>query len=595
MSSSSDQTAQRRLAAVLAADVVGYSDLMSRDEEGTLKRLRDLRRHVIEPRIRSHHGRLVKTVGDGFLVEFASPVDAVRCAVDLQKSVAEGSGKDNAKDNAKSLQLRVGINLGDIMVEEDGDIFGDGVNVASRLQKMALPGGICLSGKVYDEVRGKLSFDFEDRGELQFKNIGRPIRVFCLLAGIDPRQITPERRATSSRPEGPSIAVLPFVNLSKDPEQEYFADGIVEDVIAALSRFRSFFVIARNSTFAYKGRAVSVQQIGRELGVRYVLEGSVRRSGQKIRITAQLVDAATGMHLWAEHYDGVVEDVFDLQDQITASVVGSIQPSIRAAEIERARRKRPESLDAYDLVMRALPQVWALDREANKEAARLLDKALLLDPGYPLALSLAAWCRSQRIVYNWSQNIAEDKRETLRQAQAAAALGHDDPFILTVLGAALTITREYQRAKSMLERALSLDPNSAWGWNRSGWLHVYQDDPEVAIQHYERSLRLSPYDAMAFNCEVGIGCAHFIAKRYDLAALWQEKALVSKPSASWIHRTLAPAYAMAGEVEKARQSVGELVKGYPEIRIADILQAMAFSKETMSRLAEGLRRAGLPD
>ena len=591
MSSPSDHTAQRRLAAVLAADVVGYSDLMSKDEEGTLTRLRDLRRQVIEPRIHSHHGRLVKTIGDGFLTEFASPVDAVRCAVDLLEAVAARFGKADAKP----LQLRVGINLGDIMIEDDGDIFGDGVNVASRLQKMALPGGICLSGKVYEEVRGKLSYEFEDRGEHHFKNIGRPIRVFCLLEGMDTSQRSGERQPARSHPEGPSIAVLPFVNISKDPEQEYFADGIVEDIIAALSRFKSFFVIARNSTFAYKGRVVSVQQIGRELGVRYVLEGSVRRSGPRIRITAQLVDASTGIHLWAEHYDGVVEDVFDLQDRITASVVGSIQPSIRAAEIERARRKRPENLDAYDLVMRSLPYVWALEYEANKEAARLLDKALLLDPGYPLAMALAAWCRGQRIVYNWSKNFQEDKRETLRQAQAAAALAHDDPFILTVLGAALTITHELQRAKSMLERALSLDPNSAWAWNRSGWLHNYQDDPEVAIQHFERSLRLSPFDPMAFNCEMGIGCAHFIARRYDLAAQWQEKALASKPNTAWIYRTLAPAYALAGESDKARESVGELVKGYPGIRIIDILQAMAFSKEVMSRFAEGLRQAGLPE
>ncbi|MBM6582080.1 hypothetical protein ILT44_17910 [Microvirga sp. BT689] len=591
MSSPSDHTAQRRLAAVLAADVVGYSGLMSRDEEGTLSRLRDLRRQVIEPRIHSHHGRLVKTIGDGFLIEFASPVDAVRCAVELQEAVGARYGKADAKP----LQLRVGINLGDIMVEEDGDIFGDGVNVAARLQKLALPGGICLSGKVYDEVRGKLSYDFDDLGEHRFKNIGQPIRVFCLLEGMDTAQRPGERRPSGSHTEGPSIAVLPFVNISKDPEQEYFADGIVEDIIAALSRFKSFFVIARNSTFAYKGRAVSVQQIGRELGVRYVLEGSVRRSGPRIRITAQLVDASTGVHLWAEHYDGLAEDVFDLQDQITASVVGSIQPSIRTAEIERARRKRPENLDAYDLVMRALPYVWALEFEANKEAARLLDKALLLEPGYPLAIALAAWCRGQRIVYNWSKNLQEDRRETLRQAQMAAGLAHDDPFILTVLGAALTITREFQRAASMLERALSQDPNSAWAWNRSGWLHNYQDDPEVAIQHFERSLRLSPFDPMAFNCEMGIGCAHFIAKRYDLAAQWQAKALMSKPNTTWIHRTLAPAYALAGEPDKARESVGELMKGYPGIRIIDILQAMAFSPEVMSRFAEGLRQAGLPE
>ena len=588
MSSPSDQTAHRRLAAILAADVAGYADLMSRDEEGTLGLLRKLRREVIEPGIRSHHGRLVKTVGDGFLVEFSSPVEAVRCAVDFQEALTALA----ATEPDKPLQLRIGINLGDIIIEEDGDIYGDGVNVACRLEQMATSGGICLSGKVYEEVRDKLAYDFSDRGEHRFKNIARPIKVYCLLAGSDGSPAPADFHPVPML-DRPSIAVLPFTNMSKDPEQEYFADGVVEDIIAALSRFRSFFVIARNSTFVYKDRAVRVQQIGRELGVRYVLEGSVRRSGRRVRITAQLVDALTGVHLWAEHYDGVIEDVFDLQDMITASVVGAIQPSIRAAEIERARRKRPESLDAYDLVMQALPSVWSLEYDANREATRLLEKALRLDPTYPMALSLAAWCRGQRVVYNWSTNIAEDKRETLRQAQVATALAPDDPFILTVLAAALTLTHEHQRAIAMLDRALALDPNSAWGWNRSGWLHNYQNDPEVAIQHFERSLRLSPFDPMAFNCDMGIGCAHFIAKRYEQAAVWQEKALMAKPTAAWIHRTLAPAYALAGDMEKARESVAELLKTYPEIAISDVLKAMAFSKEVMGRFAEGLRMGGL--
>ena len=590
MSSPTDQATQRRLAAVLAADVVGYSGLMSKDEEGTLVRLRDLRRQVIEPGIQAHRGRLVKTVGDGFLVEFASPLAAVRCAVDLQEAVAAASDEP-----VKPFKLRIGINLGDIMIEEDGDIFGDGVNIASRLEQMAPPGGICLSGKVYEEVRDKLPYTFEDQGEHQFKNIGRPIRVYCILLSADAAVAAGGRKLAAPAMDRPSIAVLPFVNLSKDPEQEYFADGIVEDIISALSRFRSFLVIARNTTFTYKGRSVNVPQIGRELGVRYVLEGSVRRSGERIRITAQLIDAATGMHMWAEHYDGVIADVFDLQDQITASVVGSIEPSIRAAEIERARRKRPDNLDAYGLVMRALPYVWSLEYGDNCEATKLLEEALRLDPDYPSALSLAAWCRGQRVVYNWSTNIQEDKRETLRLAQAAAALAHDDPFILTVLGAALTITREFQRAASMLDRALSLDPNSAWAWNRSGWLRDYLDDPETAIDQFERSLRLSPFDPMAFNCEVGIGGAHFIARRYEAAAQWMEKALRSKPSAIWVHRTLAPAYALAGELDKARDSVGELLKDYPEIRISEILQALAFSREVLDRFAEGLRQAGLPE
>ena len=301
MSSPSDQTAHRRLAAILAADVAGYADLMSKDEEGTLTLLRKLRREVIEPSIRSHHGRLVKTAGDGFLVEFSSPVEAVRCAVSFQEALTALA----ATEPAKPLQLRIGINLGDIIIEEDGDIYGDGVNIASRLEQLAFPGGICLSGKVYEEVRDKLPYDFSDKGEHRFKNIARPIKVYCLLAGSDGSSASGELHSLPLL-DRPSIAILPFTNMSKDPEQEYFADGVVEDIIAALSRFRSFFVIARNSTFVYKNRAVSVQQIGRELGVRYVLEGSVRRSGRRVRITAQLVDALTGVHLWAEHYDGVI-------------------------------------------------------------------------------------------------------------------------------------------------------------------------------------------------------------------------------------------------------------------------------------------------
>ncbi|MGO4705417.1 adenylate/guanylate cyclase domain-containing protein [Microvirga sp. 2MCAF38] len=591
MASAPDGKAQRRLAAILAADVAGYSGLMSKDEEGTLLRLRTLRREVIEPTIRSHQGRLVKTLGDGFLVEFSSPVEAVRCAVEVQDALVG----DLAERLGCKLQLRIGINLGDIIIEDDGDIYGDGVNVASRLEQMATPGSICLSGKVYEEVRDKLSYDFADLGEQRVKNIARPVRVYGLHERAGAHDTPNDMSLGLPLPDKPSIAVLPFNNMSGDLKEEHFADGIVEDIIAALSRVRSFFVIARNSTFTFKGKAVNIQQVGRELGVRYVLEGGVRRAGDRLRITAQLVDATTGGHLWAEHYDGTAEDVFDFQDKITASVVGAIQPSIRAAEIERARRKRPDNLDAYDLVMRALPHVWALERGANREAMRLLGEALRLDPNYPLALSLAAWCRGQLVVYNWSENIEEDKRETLRQAQAAAALASDDPLVFTVLGAALTITHEYQRAATMLERSLALDPNSAWAWNRSGWLRNYLDDPDTAVQHFERSLRLSPFDPLAFNCDMGIGCAHFIAGRYEQAILWQEKALIESPSSLWIHRNLVPTYALAGQHEKAQWSMRELLKAYPTLRISDVLNALVFSKSVNDRIGEGLRLAGLPE
>lgn len=585
-----EQKSQRRLAAIMAADVAGYSGLMSVDEEGTLLRLRRLRREVVAPTIQAHGGRLVKTTGDGFLIEFSSPVEAVRCAVEMQDALAAIS----AEDPASTLQLRIGLNLCDIIIDEDGDIYGDGVNVASRLEQMATPGGVCLSGKVYDEVKDRLPFEFHDMGEQQVRNIARPIRIYCLKSPRDAgAEVEPQQAL--ALPDRPSIAVLPFTNISGDSEQEHFADGIVEDITAALSRVRSFFVIARNSAYAYKGRSVNLRQISRELGVRYVLEGSVRRSGNRVRISAQLIDATTGAHLWADHYDGVVEDLFDFQDQITASVVGAIQPSIRAAEIERAKRKRPENLDAYDLVMRALPQIWSLDRDSNQEASALLEESLRLDPNYPLARSLSAWCHGQRAVYNWTDDPERERQEALRQAQAAASLASDDPFSLSVLGAALTITREYRRAGAVLDRALALDPNSAWAWNRSGWLHNYQDDPEMAIKHFERSLRLSPFDPMAFNCDMGIGAAHFIAGRYEESIKWQEKALLSHPSAAWIHRNLAPAYALAGHIGKAAESVRELLRDYPGLRICDVTSALVFSKEVLDRIAEGLRQAGLPD
>ncbi|MCB5176848.1 adenylate/guanylate cyclase domain-containing protein [Microvirga lenta] len=587
----SDQKSQRRLAAILAADVAGYSGLMSLDEEGTLLRLRHLRREVVVPTIQAHGGRLVKTTGDGFLIEFSSPVEAVRCAAEIQEALAAIA----AEDPATTLWLRIGINLCDIIIDEDGDVYGDGVNVASRLEQIAVPGGICISGKVWEEVRGKVPYAFEDRGEQQVRNIARPIRIYCLNGAQGPPELAMDASPSLALPDRPSIAVLPFVNISGDPEQEHLADGIVEDITSALSRVRSFFVIARNSAFAYKGRAVNFQQISRELGVRYALEGSVRRAGNRVRISAQLIDATEGTHLWAEHYDGVVEDLFDFQDQITASVVGAIQPSIRAAEIERAKRKRPESLDAYDLVMRALPLVWALERESNLEATHLLEEALRLDPTYPLALSLLAWCRGQRVVYNWTERSEEERQEALRQAQAAVSLSSDDPFTLAVLGAALSITREFGSAAAVLARALALDPNSAWAWNRSGWLHDYRGDAETAISHFERALRLSPFDPMAFNCDMGIGAAHFIAGRYEESIAWQEKALMAHPNSAWIHRNLAPAYALAGQRGKAAESVRELLKAYPGMRISDVTSALAFTDEVLGRIAEGLRLAGLPE
>ena len=339
-----DQKPQRRLAAVLAADVVGFSALMGQDEEGTLARIKDLRREVLEPKVNDHQGRVVKTTGDGILVEFSSPVEAVRCATEIQECLAA----TGSRESPKALQLRIGINLGDIIIEADGDIYGDGVNVAARLEQMAEPGGIWDSGKVYEEVRDKLPYSFEDQGEQQVKNITRPVRVYSLQAAPTDTG-APSTRPALPLPDRPSLAVLPFTNMSGDPEQEYFADGVVEEIITALSRVRWFFVIARNSSFTYKGRSVDIRQVGRELGVRYVLEGSIRKAGSRVRVTGQLIEAANGRHVWADRFDGELADIFDLQDRITESVVGAIEPSISRAEIERSSAKPTHDLDAYDL------------------------------------------------------------------------------------------------------------------------------------------------------------------------------------------------------------------------------------------------------
>jgi adenylate cyclase len=466
------------------------------------------------------------------------------------------------------------------------------VNVAARLEALCDPGGVLISGKVFDEIEGKINVTFESRGELIVKNITKPVRVYS-FGGIEPARAGTLVR-TLFLPDKPSIAVLPFINMSGDTEQDYFADGIVEDITAALSRVRSLFVIARNSTFTYKKRPINIQQVSCDLGVRYVVEGSVRRAGGRVRITAQLVDATTGAHLWADHYDGSIEDVFNLQDRITASVVGAIQPSVRAAEIERAKRKRPGSLDAYDLVMRALPYVWSLERDANLKATQILQDALHLDPTYPTALSLAAWCCGQRVLYNWSDDTALEKQETLRLAQQAAALSSNDAFVLAVLGAALSITLEARKAEALLERALALDPNSAFAWARSGWLKKFQGDSDAAIQCFEQALRLSPFDPMVSNWYVGIGSAHFQAGRYEQAVEWQEKALFSNPAA-WMYRGLIPSYVFAGHLDKAKAGVRELLRAYPGLTIAKVRAVMDFNQDYTARLVEGLRQAGLPE
>src|SRR5579864_3950530 len=408
---------KRKLAAILAADIAGYSRLMGADEEGTLTRLKAYRGELIDPKNKQHRGRIVKTTGDGILMEFPSVVDAVRCAIEVQQGMLERNAQ---VPEDKRIEFRVGINLGDVMVE-GRDLYGDGVNIAARLEALADPGGICISETVLNHARDKVAFEVEDAGEQSLKNIARPVHVYRIIVSPSRSQAAPRSQDRKlALPDKPSIAVLPFQNMSGDPEQEYFADGIVEEIITALTRFRQLFVIARNSSFAYKGKSPDIRQVGRELGVRYVLEGSVRKAANRLRITGQLIDAATGTHLWADRFEGGLEEVFELQDQVTANVVGAIAPTVQQAEIERAKRKATGSLDAYDYYLRGIANVHLSGKEANAEALRLFYKATELDPDFATAYGMAAWCYVLRKMNGWMTDPTQDIAETKRLAERAA-------------------------------------------------------------------------------------------------------------------------------------------------------------------------------
>jgi adenylate cyclase len=588
---------ERRLAAVMAADIAGYSRLMGLDEERTLAQLKAFRKTLIDPAIVSHHGRIVKTTGDGMLVEFGSAVDAARCSVIIQEEIAV---RNSSVPPELRIEFRIGIHVGDIIID-DNDIFGDGVNIAARLEGIAEPGGVCVSDDAHRQIRGKVDHSFDDIGEQNLKNIAEPMRAWRVrLSGeagpaARPAASPSQRPQTLALPDKPSIVVLPFDNMSAEAGQEYLADGIVEAITAALSRIRSFFVIARNSAFTYKGRATNVRDIGRELGVAYLLEGSVQKAGNRLRIIVQLIETEGGAHVWSSRFDGAIDEFFDLEDRITEQVAGALQPSIRVAEIERSRRKRPQDLGCYDYTMRAMPYVWALEKDGISQALDLLEKALQIDPGYPLALSLAGWCHAQRGVYNWTDDIAGEQATARALAERAANLSSDDPFILAVLGTVHTFVRNHGTARVLLERALSLDPNGAWAWSRLGWIENYADEPRKAIENFERALRLSPIDPMNFNNYAGIGSAHEAAQEYDKAAGFYRRALQEQPNASWIYRNLASSLAGAGRIEEAKQAFAEMMRHYPDLTVSKFKQAMVFSPAVLEVMGENLKRVGLPD
>ena len=587
---------ERRLAAVLAADVAGYSRLMGRDEERTLTNLKSFRKTLVDPAIAAHRGRIVKTSGDGMLVEFASAVDAARCAVEVQREMAQ---QNVGVPSELRIEFRIGIHVGDIIID-DNDIFGDGVNIAARLEGIAKPGGVCISDDAHRQIRGKVDIPFDDLGEQTLKNIAEPMRAWHMrltseTAPAIQSSSSPIQPQALTLPDKPSIAVLPFDNMSAETGQDYLADGIVEAITAALSCIRSFFVIARNSAFTYKGRATNARDIGKELGVAYLLEGSVQKAGNRLRIIVQLIETEGGAHVWSSRFDGAIDEFFDLEDRITEQVAGALQPSIRIAEIERSRRKRPQDLSSYDYTMRAMPHVWALEKEESAKALELLEKALAIDPEYPLALSLAGWCHAQRSVYNWADDIAGSQVMARSLAERAADLNGDDPVILAVLGAVHTFVRNYGTARVLLERALALDPNGAWAWSRLGWLENYADQPQKAIGNFERALRLSPIDPMNFNNYVGIGSAHEVAQEYDEAASFYRRALEERRNARWIYRNLASSLSGAGRIEEGKQAFAEMTRNYPDLTVSKFKQAMVFSPNVLDRMAENLRKLGLPD
>jgi adenylate cyclase len=578
-----EERVQRRLAAILAADVVGYSALMERAEEATYTEIGRLRREVIEPGFSRHHGRLIKTTGDGILAEFASPLAAVKCGLEIQDHLGSHQG---------SLQLRIGINLGDVIVDEHGDVYGDGINVAARLESVADPGGILISGKVHSEVEGKLDVGFEDRGEQQLKNISKPVRAYAVRAGAH-SALTERLSAAPPLPDKPSVAVLPFQNMSGDPEQEYFADGMVEEIITALSRFKWLFVIARNSSFTFKGRAVDIKEVGRRLGVRYVLEGSVRKASGKVRITGQLIDAVTGAHIWADRFERDLTDVFVLQDEVTVAVVSAIQPKLLQTEIALAARRRPENLTAYDLFLRAMQQFYLTTREGVAEAIRLAHRALELDPRFGRVAALAGMVHMQNVLWGYAVDPQFDRKEAVRLLRLALSIDDGDPETLAwACAISAFLVGDFENEMEMADRAVALNPNSYFIWHARGWVYRNAGLPEEAVRSLERAIRINPVGP-ELQMFVGIGYAFIELRRFDEAIVAGKKALRQNPSFPGAYRCLASAFAHLGRDDEAREAAAHVLEFDPAFTISSWIARGGQSNAKL--LTDGLRKAGLPE
>jgi TolB-like protein/cytochrome c-type biogenesis protein CcmH/NrfG len=591
-----DEGFKRKLTAILSADVEGYSRLMDNDEETTIRALKDYRA-IMSNLIKQYRGRVVDATGDNLLAEFVSAVDAVNCSVEIQRELAERNAE--LPDNRK-MEFRMGVNVGDVVEEEDR-LYGDGVNIAARVEGLAEAGGLCISGSVYDHIENKLELGYEFLGEQEVKNIAKPVRVYRV--GMEPgeRELSGrERKVVQSQapelPDKPSIAVLPFDNLSDDPEQVYFVDGIVEDIITELSRFRYIFVIARTTSFTYKGKSVDIRQVGRELGVRYVLEGSVRRIDDRVRITAQLIEAATGNHIWAERYDRILEDIFSVQDEITAQVAGSIQPEVLSAEMQRARHKPAESLDVWNYAVRARWHVLRITQEDNVEAKRLFGKALELEPNYVPALSFLVYCHICDVLFGWSKSPPESITEALRLARKAMSLDENDPWVQCALGLTEFIGKNPDAAIAHFRKAIELNPNFALAYGYLSLQLAYAGEVKAAIEAGQKAIRLSPRDPELFHFNTAICTAYFVDERYTEALTWANKVIAERPGVPAARRVIAASLAQLDQVEEARKAMDDLLSITPGATATLLRNIIYFKRPAdFDRYIDALRKAGLPE
>jgi adenylate cyclase len=592
----------RKIAAILVSDVVGYSRLAGADEDRTLSRLRGLRTDLIDPAIDAFRGRIVKRTGDGSLVEFRSVVDAVRCAIEVQSAMVE---RNSGVPPDRRIEFRIGIHLGDVVEESDGDLMGDGVNIAARLEGIAKPGAICLSEDAYRQVKARLDLEVAALGETQLKNIADPIRVYSIRvddAGPTGSAIGAEPNAREkpsiglAQPEKPSIAVLPFQNMSGDPEQEYFADGVSEDIITGLSKLRWFFVIARNSTFRYRGKGVNVKRVASELGVRYVLEGSVRKGGSRVRITAQLIDAATGNHLWADRFDGDLSDVFTLQDEITRKVVAAVEPRLLEAESLRSQHRSPKDIDAWDMVMRANSLFWRLTTTESEAAIAILRHAIELYPDYAPAQSLLAFMLLMaRWAVRTSSEYEPEVNEPARLAARAAQVDDSDPWAHLALAWVAFAQRQTNEAVDEYRRALELNPNFAAARGYLGLALALDGRSDEAIENIEIALRMSPRDPQNTLFTAALAAAHYQAGRYTEAVGFARRSWQQRAGLIAGNRILIASLAQAGQIDEARAALKRLNEAHPNLSIAWIEKYVPYTAGPMAKFVEGMRRAGVPE